>query len=125
MKLVCIHCGKYFDENNEKFCSQSCTSSYIAAVEKRGIEMQLELIQVILKNLVEIKLILGFVRSVQHPIGLFIICIYFDSKYANARTRGKIRTESLNEIPDNIDLFYQNFIQTNFQKIGVKYGKLA
>ena len=35
MKLVCTHCGKPFDGDNTKFCSQGCRDSYIIAIDKR------------------------------------------------------------------------------------------
>jgi len=35
MKLVCTHCGKSFDGDNTKFCSQGCRDSYIIAIDKR------------------------------------------------------------------------------------------
>ncbi len=35
MLLVCLHCGKSFEGNNEKFCSNSCRDSHITSIEKR------------------------------------------------------------------------------------------
>lgn len=35
MKLICLHCGKSFEGNNAKFCSQGCRDSRIVAIEKR------------------------------------------------------------------------------------------
>jgi hypothetical protein len=35
MKLVCVRCGKYFEGDNAKFCSQGCRDSYIVALDKR------------------------------------------------------------------------------------------
>jgi len=36
LKLTCMHCGKSFEDNdNAKFCSQSCRDSHIIALEKR------------------------------------------------------------------------------------------
>ena len=35
MKLVCEHCGKYFEGKNEKFCSNGCRDSHITSIEKR------------------------------------------------------------------------------------------
>ncbi|MCE2505589.1 MAG: hypothetical protein J4F36_03765 [Nitrosopumilaceae archaeon] len=30
-----MHCGRAFEGNNAKFCSQACKDSHIAALEKR------------------------------------------------------------------------------------------
>jgi len=35
MKLVCMHCGKSFEGNKDKFCSQGCRDSHILAIEYR------------------------------------------------------------------------------------------
>lgn len=35
MRLVCLHCGKSFDGNNEKFCNNDCRDSHIVAIEKK------------------------------------------------------------------------------------------
>lgn len=35
MKLICGHCGKSFEGNNTKFCSQGCRDAFIVAVDKR------------------------------------------------------------------------------------------
>ncbi len=35
MILVCLHCGKPFDGNNEKFCNNDCRDSHIVAIESR------------------------------------------------------------------------------------------
>jgi len=35
MKLVCEHCGKYFEGKDEKFCSNGCRDSHITSIEKR------------------------------------------------------------------------------------------
>ena len=38
MKLICEHCGKSFEGDNTKFCSQGCRDSYIVAIDKRARE---------------------------------------------------------------------------------------
>jgi len=35
LKLICVHCGKSFEGENTKFCSQECRDSYIVAMDKR------------------------------------------------------------------------------------------
>ncbi len=35
MKLICMHCGKSFEGNNAKFCSQPCKDAHIVSLEKR------------------------------------------------------------------------------------------
>ncbi|MFB5626568.1 MAG: hypothetical protein ACE5R5_00015 [Nitrosarchaeum sp.] len=35
MKIICLHCGKPFEGDNAKFCSQGCRDSHIVALEKR------------------------------------------------------------------------------------------
>ena len=35
MKIICLHCGKVFDGDKTKFCSQGCRDSHIVALEKR------------------------------------------------------------------------------------------
>ena len=33
--LVCLHCGRSFDGNNEKFCNNDCRDSFIVGIERR------------------------------------------------------------------------------------------
>ena len=33
--LICLQCGKSFEMNDSKFCSQSCSDSYIDDIRKR------------------------------------------------------------------------------------------
>jgi len=35
MNLVCEHCGKNFEGEYEKFCSNGCRDSHITSIEKR------------------------------------------------------------------------------------------
>ncbi|NJK78311.1 MAG: hypothetical protein HC944_06475 [Nanoarchaeota archaeon] len=35
MKIICIHCGRSFEGDKTKFCSQGCRDSHIVALEKR------------------------------------------------------------------------------------------
>lgn len=35
MRLVCLHCGKEFEGNNEKFCHNSCRDSHIMMLENK------------------------------------------------------------------------------------------
>ena len=35
MKLICMHCGKEFEGNNEKFCHNSCRDAHIVSLENR------------------------------------------------------------------------------------------
>jgi len=35
MKLACLHCGKSFEGVSATFCSQSCSYSHIAAINRR------------------------------------------------------------------------------------------
>ena len=35
MKLVCMHCGKKFEGNNEKFCHNSCRDAHIISIENK------------------------------------------------------------------------------------------
>ena len=35
LKLVCMHCGKAFEGNMDKFCSQSCKDVHIVELAKR------------------------------------------------------------------------------------------
>ena len=35
MKLVCLHCGKSFDWESEKFCSENCKNLHIADMDRR------------------------------------------------------------------------------------------
>ena len=35
MKLICMHCGRSFEGNSTKFCSQSCRDARIVALERR------------------------------------------------------------------------------------------
>jgi predicted nucleic acid-binding Zn ribbon protein len=38
MLIVCLHCGKTFEGNNEKFCSNDCRDAHITSIEKRVID---------------------------------------------------------------------------------------
>lgn len=35
MNLICVHCGRSFEGNKDKFCSQGCRDSHILAIEHR------------------------------------------------------------------------------------------
>ena len=35
MNFVCLHCGKAFDGESDKFCSPVCKNSHIADIERR------------------------------------------------------------------------------------------
>lgn len=35
MSIVCLHCGKSFEGDNEKFCNNGCRDSHITLIEKR------------------------------------------------------------------------------------------
>ena len=35
MKIICLHCGKSFEGEKEKFCSQGCLNSHIADIARR------------------------------------------------------------------------------------------
>jgi len=38
MNLVCLLCGKSFEGEKEKFCSDSCSKSHIADISRRTAE---------------------------------------------------------------------------------------
>ncbi|MCV0431140.1 hypothetical protein [Nitrosopumilus sp.] len=38
MEMICVHCGKSFEGDREKFCSQGCRDSFIVNIEKRARE---------------------------------------------------------------------------------------
>ncbi|WP_179361852.1 hypothetical protein [Nitrosopumilus oxyclinae] len=38
MKMLCKHCGKAFEGNTEKFCSDSCFKSHISDISRRSAE---------------------------------------------------------------------------------------
>ena len=35
MRLVCLHCGKEFEGNNEKFCGNGCRDAHILSLENK------------------------------------------------------------------------------------------
>lgn len=35
MKLICVHCGRSFEGDNVKFCSQGCRDAYIVSIDRR------------------------------------------------------------------------------------------
>jgi len=35
LNLTCVLCGKLFEGDNAKFCSQGCRDSYIVAIDKK------------------------------------------------------------------------------------------
>jgi predicted nucleic acid-binding Zn ribbon protein len=35
MEQICLHCGKVFEGNNERFCSENCRHSRISIIKKR------------------------------------------------------------------------------------------
>jgi rRNA maturation endonuclease Nob1 len=35
MKLICHHCSKSFEGNDEKFCHDSCRDAYIIKIDER------------------------------------------------------------------------------------------
>jgi hypothetical protein len=34
LKILCFHCGKFFEGEKEKFCSDSCFKSHIAELAR-------------------------------------------------------------------------------------------
>ena len=35
MKLICVHCGRSFEGDNVKFCSQGCRDAHIVSLDRR------------------------------------------------------------------------------------------
>ncbi len=35
MKLTCLHCGKFFEGNATKFCSQSCKDTHVSLLDRK------------------------------------------------------------------------------------------
>jgi len=38
LKNTCLHCGKLFEGEKEKFCSQGCFDSHIADITRRTVK---------------------------------------------------------------------------------------